>query len=207
MSLDHSLYKYLISTGALPLPGLGTLRVQEEPASYQVAEKQFLPPVFRFLLDPEEGQSPRPLFDWIAVSLSVGENEAIESLNAFANHIKYELGQTKRSVWEGVGTFKKDLAGGLSFQSEEIKPYGLDPLVAEKVIHTNATHTMLVGDRERTSEEMTAWLEGEETRRDWPMIIAWVLLGISLLIAGYQFTKGKGSKAPFGNEQPLRLDS
>lgn len=197
----------MVTTGALPLPGLGTLRVQEVPAGYEVAEKQFLPPAYRFSLEAEETDSPRPLFDWISHSLSIGENEAIEFLNDFANQIKNDLSQTKRSIWNGVGTFKKDLAGAISFQSELINPFGLGPLSAEKVIHSNASHTMLVGDQERTSEEMTAWLEGEETKRDWPMIIAWILLGISLLLAGYQFAKGNGSKPPFGNDQPLRLDS
>lgn len=207
MYLDSTLYKYLITTGSLPLPGLGTLRVNQESATYDIAEKQFMPPTYHFSLEPEEMQSPAQVFEWISSTLAVSHEEAIESFNRFANHFKLELGETRKSIWEGVGAFKRDLAGAISFQSELINPFGLGPLSAEKVIHSNASHTMLVGDQERTSEEMTAWLEGEETKRDWPMIIAWILLGISLLLAGYQFAKGNGSKPPFGNEQPLRLDS
>lgn len=203
MNLDSTLYKYLVTTGSLPLPGLGTLRVNQQSATYDIAGKQFLPPTYHFSLDPEEKQSPAQVFVWISSTLAIGDGEAIESFNGFANRFKQELGQTRKSIWEGVGAFKKDLAGVLSFQSEEITPLGLSPVSAEKVIHAHASHTMLVGDQEKTSEEMTAWLEEESTPRNWPMIIAWVLLGLSLLFLGYHFSKKGLNASAFGNEQTI----
>ncbi|MDX1955285.1 MAG: hypothetical protein SFU20_07090 [Chitinophagaceae bacterium] len=206
MNLDSTLYKYLITTGSLPLPGLGTLRVNQQSATYDIAGKQFLPPTYHFSLDPEEKQSPGQVFEWLSTSLGIGDGEAIESLNSFANRFKHELGQSRKSIWEGVGAFKKDLAGVLSFQSEEITPLGLAPVQAEKVIHAHASHTMLVGDQEKTSEEMTAWLEGESTPRNWPMILAWVLLGLSLLFLGYHFSKKGLNASAFGNEQTIEVN-
>ena len=203
MTLDHTLYQFLITTGALPLPGLGTLRLQKNSATYDVAEKAFLPPSFQFALTEEDVTSSRPLFEWISSNLQVEEGEAIHFVNGFANRIKQELQDSRKSVWEGVGQFKKDLAGVLQFESTVLQPAGMAPVKAERVVHAEASHTMLVGDQERTREEMTAWLEEETTPRDWTQWIAWILLGLSLLYLGFHFSKAASGPSSFGNQQSV----
>ncbi len=70
-----------------------------------------------------------------------------------------------RCPWEGVGVLKKDGTGNVLLESAPAPAFSLQPVPAMKVKRQDAIHTLLVGDRERTSGEMNEWLQEEPVSR------------------------------------------
>ena len=71
-------------------------------------------------------------------------------------------------------------------------------VVAERVIHPQAEHQILVGDKETTNTVMTEFLTEKPEVRDRWWIWAIVLGAIGLLILLIYFTGANGT-SPFGN--------
>jgi len=188
MGIQRKLYQYLVSQGVLALPGMGTLRLQRKPCQLDIADKSIQPPVYFFQWAEEEIHSPKPLFDWLSKTLGIDEDQAISELNDFANHLKEGLQQSRKSNWEEVGSFEKDYQGKIIFHSREWVPLGMMPVKAERVIHEKPSHTMLVGDSERSVEEMTAW-ESEEVKKDQGWLAALIILILAVLYLGYYFSQ------------------
>jgi hypothetical protein len=92
-------------------------------------------------------------------------------------------------LWEGVGMLKKDGTGNVLLESAPAPAFSLQPVPAMKVKHQDAIHTLLVGDRERTSGEMNVWLQEEPVSRkrlSW-WVVALGLLVIALAILAWHF--------------------
>jgi hypothetical protein len=74
------------------------------------------------------------------------------------------------------------------FESVDSHLFFLQPTPAIRVNRQDAQHTLLVGDRERTSGEMNVWLHEHPGRRrlSW-WLIALVLGGAGLLFLAWYF--------------------
>ncbi|HLZ87092.1 MAG TPA: hypothetical protein VKQ52_07630, partial [Puia sp.] len=91
--------------------------------------------------------------------------------------------------WDGVGILKKDGAGNVLFEPVASPLLFMQPTPAVRVNRQDAQHTLLVGDRERTSGEMNELLHDEEPgrrRMAW-WVIALIIAGIGLAVLGWYF--------------------
>ena len=92
-------------------------------------------------------------------------------------------------------------ASGLVFSSLFLNK--LRPVEAHRVMRENASHAVIIGDREIQSHEAAELLQ-EEHGKSLLMIIVWILIALALLFIGYLFyTKGfsplsSGSQDRFG---------
>jgi hypothetical protein len=91
--------------------------------------------------------------------------------------------------WEGVGVLRKNGSGDILLESAHAPIFSQQAIPAIRVNRQDAQHTLLVGDRERTSGEMTEWRREEGSRRTkfpW-WIIAVILAAIGLVFLGWYF--------------------
>jgi hypothetical protein len=88
-----------------------------------------------------------------------------------------------------VGILRKDGAGNVLFEPADSPFAFMQPTPAIRVLHQDAQHTLLVGDRERTSDEMSELLhEDSHGRRKMAWwIIALIIAGAGLAFLGWYF--------------------
>jgi hypothetical protein len=192
----EALYRYVIKYGKVDLPGLGAVALQRQAAASEFVNHSFSPPQYRFHFERSEDVPPEKLFSWIASLFHITEQEAVIRFNEFLYDVNRQLKEGKQIQWPGVGSLQKEFSGEIHFVSELKTTAGLDDVRARKVTRQNAEHTMLVGEREKTSSQMKELLlGGEKDGRDywwvWPLAAAIALL----IFLGWYFSENGSSGA------------
>ena len=105
----------------------------------------------------------------------------------------------------GLGVFTKDEQKVLHFSSlyETVKG---NPVPAEKIIRKNTSHSILVGEQEKTSEEMTELLTGAKRK---PLNLWWMIalaLFLSAIIGILLFANYSPQWSKQGNNKKLNLN-
>lgn len=182
------LYQYLIRHRKMPLAGIGTLQLERKAAQLNFAEKQAEPPSYSVQLLSADETPELDFYSWLGGVLQVSDREAIIRYNDFSFALKKELREGSTIDWKGVGRFSQGLAGDIRFVADAANsPEAIVP--AEKVIRDKSSHTVRVGEDERSSEEMEKLLSGETATRDywWAWALVAGLLAVSF--AGWHFSE------------------
>src|SRR5262249_14153184 len=148
---------------SISIPGLGSIYLENQPASLDNNTKNLLPPLFYFRFDKYFDSPDKEFFTYLASQLDILDYEAIKRYTEFSFNIRDEISRNGQVEWEGVGNLKRDPEGNIHFDSSIGNPLFLLPVPARKVVHPDARHMLLVGDTERTNFEMNEWLQHEET--------------------------------------------
>jgi hypothetical protein len=184
---------YLFQHRSISIPGLGTIYLETFPAHAEVADRTILPPIYRFRFDKYFDAPEKEFFSYLAAQGKMLDYEAIKWYNEFSFDLRNRIRSEEEVSWEGVGILKKDGSGNILLQSAPTPNFFVQAVPAIKVKHQDAVHTLLVGDRERTSGEMNDWLleEGHSRRRLSWWVIALILLVIGLaILAWHLYTHG-----------------
>jgi hypothetical protein len=219
------LYKFLVKNRTIDLPGIGTLVLRVHPAQSRFVEQSFLPPKYYVTFEQDRAVADadshdqatltqkrtapsRKLFSWIAVNYGVTEREAVIRFNDFAFELKKELDEGKTIAWSGVGTLQKGAGGQITITADKNGLPWLQQTVAKKVIRENAEHTMLVGETEKTSVQMSQILLNPRSIKDkrdywwvWPLA---VIIAIFIFLGWYFSEHGVSGNAT-GNGQKISL--
>ena len=186
---EQVLNAYLFQHRSISIPGLGTIYLETFPASVDVADRTMLPPVYRFRFDKYFDAPDKEFFSYLAAQSNMLDFEAIKWYNEFSFDLRNRIRNESEVSWEGVGILKKDGSGSILFESAPAPSFFQQPTPAMRVNRQDAQHTLLVGDRERTSGEMNEWLHDEVLhRRKFPWwIIALILAVLGLSVLGWHF--------------------
>ena len=186
---EQVLNAYLFQHRSISIPGLGTIYLETFPASVDVADRTMLPPVYRFRFDKYFDAPDKEFFSYLSAHGNMLDFEAIKWYNEFSFNLRNRIRSEEEVPWEGVGILKKDGSGNVLFESAPAPAFFQQATPAIRVNRQDAQHTLLVGDRERTSGEMNVWLHEEEThRRKFPWwIIALILAVLGLAVLGWSF--------------------
>jgi hypothetical protein len=179
---------YLFQHRSISIPGLGTIYLETLAANVDVADRTMQPPAFRFRFDKYFDQPDKEFFAYLAAQSNTLDYEAIKWYNEFSFDLRNRIRSEDQVSWDGVGILKKDGSGNVLFESSEAPVLFLRPTPAIRVNRQDAQHTLLVGDRERTSGEMNVLLQEANGRRglSW-WVIALILAGVGLAILGWYF--------------------
>ena len=143
----------------------------------------------RFTQDAPE----KEFFAYLAAQGRMLDFEAIKWYNEFSFDLRNRIRNEDEVSWEGIGVLKKDGSGNILLESATAPAFFLQPVPAMKVKHQDAVHTLLVGDRERTSGEMNEWLYEEAASRKrlswWVIALALLVIGLAIL-AWHFYTHG-----------------
>jgi hypothetical protein len=206
----EALYRFLIRYRKVDLPGIGAIALQMQSSRSEFVNHSFLPPSYFFSLEKGKETPSRKIFSWLAANFSVTEREAVVKFNDFVFDLRNKLDAGKEIAWDGVGVLRKEPAGDIKFTSFNNNLSFLEEVVAEKVIRENAQHTMLVGEYEKTSTQMTEILSGEIIAKDksshwwiWPLAAMIVIL----LFLGWYFSEHGISSSSTGNNHKISVQA
>ncbi|MFN4315084.1 MAG: hypothetical protein ACK4E0_12360 [Chitinophagaceae bacterium] len=200
------LREYLLINRQLALPGLGTLILDRRPASFDVANRQILPPTFQYEFREGAVQPARKFYQWLATDLGASERDVIVKFNDFAFDMRNRLLKGDVLDWTGVGRFKKALGGQIEFTPGNESWAEGEIVTAQKVLRETAEHAVRVGEDQRSSAEMRELLNPEKPVRDLGWVLAMSILIIALIVLGIYFSShGVGSSAT-ANQQKVQLE-
>ena len=177
-------YEYLIHHHKIVLPGLGTIVLQRRPAISDITEHTFSPPSYNYIWEQTDQHLPANFFMWLSHKLNATEDDAAIRVNDFVSDIKKEMNAGKEISWNGVGILRRGLESGIEFEPDEMDLVSEKKVFGEKVIHENDSHTLLVGDKEKTNVEMAEILHLPQSKQfNWVRVaIIAAILAIILMV-------------------------
>lgn len=199
--MQHIITAYLFQNKTCPLPGLGTLAITNRPAEYDFVNKSFLPPAAQAVFNTEETDAAM-LVDYIAAKQNCSVITAIEELGKYCNRLKHELSKNGSVLIPYTGTLLSTADNTIAFTQIELPVYLQQGVAAEKVVHPEAAHTMLVGDKETTTLKMAEYYTETESPKNYWWVWALVLLAIALA-AVFIYLNQSGISSFFGNSNSV----
>lgn len=196
-AMQNQIASYLFQNKTCPLPGLGTLSVLTSGAEADFTNKLFAAPKpFIHFVDIETDATG--LLNYLAATSGGSTYEVSEALDHFCDNLRNKMTKQPDVQLESVGSFFVDASGKINFKPEELPAAFTQPVFAERVIHPDAEHQILVGDKETTNTVMTELLASKVENKDrwWIWAITLGLIGIAAIV--FYFTAFNGT-APFGN--------
>jgi hypothetical protein len=193
---------YLLQNKSISIPGLGTIYVERTPAQTDFVNRQLLPPSYHFRFDKYFDAPGKEFFTFLAARNRVEDFEAIKLYNEWAMHLRNNISTDDFTQLQGVGSLKRDVSGDIIFEPSGPQQSFRLPVPAERIIRTNAKHTMIVGDREVTNVQMTDYLQEARGKgnRWWIYAIIIAAIAIAAILINYLST---GNISPFGNTQTI----
>jgi hypothetical protein len=202
--MQDSLYEFLLLNKKLSLPGIGTISLCQTPAQHDIPNKQFIAPSSFFTIDPGNDKPSKKLFDWLSSSLNITEWEAIKYVNDFSFDLKKKLAEYGEASWEKVGVIRRNDKGDLGLDPQNISLQSESAVTAEKVIRVKAEHTVLVGEKEKTSVEMEEYFAGSPAKKNYIWLIAVILTVLAVMFIGWYFSEKGFSTSSAGNQSVIK---
>jgi hypothetical protein len=199
----QQLYEFLILHGKLALPEIGVILLERNAASVDTANKTFNNPEWEFKFKDKKEPTDRDLYSWLSRVFDISTTDAIVKLTDFSFDFKNKLNSGETVNWEGIGHFKKGLGEEIKFTAVKNEFDYIKPIVAEKVIREKASHSVRVGDVERSSEEMEEMLNRARGRKVGPWIYALIAVVAALSFLVLHFVKNDMKFSSFQNQQKL----
>lgn len=194
---------YLIQSGECVLPGIGSFSLVSTPSSLDVANKEILPPVTEYRFSDIGGQPGETLIQYIAFKNGIDNQTALDELKDFCAQLKERINSGEKIPFNSIGILLKDSFGNIFFEPENHQYFKSVPAI--RVVHKEAKHAMIVGDKETDSSTMNEILNSESEVRNgnsfWKIAaIVLFLIGLGILI--YHFSTSS-SENPLGNNKKI----
>ena len=191
---------YLIQHKSISIPGLGTIYLERLPAMNDFTNRQIHPPSFRFRFDKYFDAPDKDFFTFLAAQKEIPEYEAIKQYNEFAYELRNSIRHDDHFNWPEVGVLSKEISGEIHFESATPASI-LAPVPANRVIRQHAAHTLLVGEQETTTQQMTEILsEGTYVERESWWTYALIIFAVALVILFFHFFRYGLKLESFGGQ-------
>lgn len=185
--MEKLLTNYLYQNKNCPLPGVGSLLLHPGHAEFLPGQKKMLAPIPYVEFSDSEVSSDG-LIDFIAAQKKIYTAEATSLLSNYCNRIK-NLQTNEEFSMHTLGSFYKDENEDLQFKSTALPASFFREVAAERVIHPDVAHSILVGDTQTNSAAMTELLNtGDEKKRSRWWIAAAVMGSIAVILLIIYFT-------------------
>jgi hypothetical protein len=195
--MQKQIASYLFQNKACPLPGLGTLSIISSGAGSDFTNKIFTAPKSAIHFEQAETNADG-LLNYLSATTGADKYEATEALSHFCDNLKKQMVNHPDVQLNSIGSFFVDASGTINFKEDELPAAFMQPLFAERVVHPDAEHQILVGDKETTNTVMTEFLAPKSAAKDYWWIWAIVLGVIGIAAIVIYFTAFNGTAA-FGN--------
>ena len=192
---------YLIQSGECILPGIGTFTQVITPAALDIVNKEMLPPKIDYHFTDKTGQPSEGLVQYISRKKEIDVPEALSNIKEGCSLVKEKILSGEKVILNSIGVLYRNNSGNIAFEPEKDLVL-LEPVPALRVVHKEAKHSMVVGDKETDSSEMNEYLNGEpeirQNDRFWKIAaLILFLIGAGILI--FHFYNNTTAN-PLGNE-------
>ena len=172
-SVENLITSYLFSNRVCPLPTVGMLQVEEQPAIVDTADKNIKAPVSTIRFYSRELPSD-DLLEFIAREKGISVEEASSVLSLYCTRL-HNLEAFAELPLPHAGKFYMN-TDHLVFNPVAIPAEFFPPVHAERVIHPEVSHSILVGDKETTNTVMSEFYNEETVTKKkkwwiWPIIL------------------------------------
>ncbi len=199
--MEKLLATYLYEYKNCPLPGIGSLVLNLGQAKLLPGEKRMLAPMPFIELSNKE-ISADTLVSFLSAENDTRVSEAETYLHRFCERLN-NLQANEELPLASAGSFYKDSSEVLYFKTVPLPTAYFPAVAAERVIHPDVTHNILVGDTETNSAAMTEMLNSASATsrsRWWIAAISLGLIGLIALVIYFTHHKHGGL---FGNIKPV----
>ena len=188
---------YLFLHKSCPLPGIGTLLIVDLPAVTDFTNKKISAPRPHISFRTEEIDL-EGLLAYVSINTTTDKGQTETTIMRFCEDLKNDLTQKKHASLPEIGEWNVDDSGQLNFKPAELLPDFLPTVHAERVIHPDAEHSILVGDKETTNTQMTEYYTEEPVKKDRWWIWA-IILGTIGVLTILIYINDSDSSSVFGN--------
>jgi hypothetical protein len=174
------LTRYLIQFQQVHVPTVGTLKLVQQPASLDVANKIIHPPQFTLRFS-EDGWLTKHQLWYFGTLLEANETGTREALQDAGLQMRKAI-ERAAFTWNGLGTFTY-IDHKIQFEPQLQEPV-LQPVAAERVLREGVQHSVLVGDQVVFSNGTSEVIEQDVKHRNWAMVAGWaaVVLAIFFIV-------------------------
>ena len=194
--------RFLSTHKRVSLKGIGSFSVEHLPARLDFPNRLLHAPetILHYTSDSEEDT----IFDeWLMRELRLPSDEIKIQRQNFTDEFKRILNSKNEVEFAGLGRFEKDGNQLIHFTSAFETIVGM-PVVAEKIIRKNTSHSIRVGEEEKTNVEMEELLLRKYRK---PLNLWWLIaiaLFVSALVAILLFATNHSQQwSKQGNEQKM----
>jgi hypothetical protein len=201
--MQQLLADYLFQNKQCAFPQIGTLHIKNTAASSIFGERKISAalPVIEF---NDEVHSTEHVEAYIALQKNITRDDAAQQLKKMVEDIlALPLGQ--RLEIPSVGKFYKDENDKIGFIAVEAPAHFLPQVVAERVVHPNDSHTMLVGETETNTAAMVEYFSEEEpTMKSKWWIFAIASFTVAAAVVGF-YASSKTADSFFGAANKIEV--
>ena len=197
---------YLIQNKECHLPFLGNFRIKKVPSLLDLPNKKLVPSSDEIVFSENENYLSPGLTNYVSHLYKVPRHEAEEKINNWCLDAKVKLDSGEKLDLNSVGSLQKNVVGNIFFQMQQRINF-FEPVTAERVIHKDAGHTVLVGDKETTSVVMNEFYRDDvvsKVKSSWK-IWAIILFVVSLLLLIFYFSNHPFSEKGIANPSEFRV--
>jgi hypothetical protein len=187
------LTKYLVQYKRVSIPHIGTFEIVQHSPELYIADKLITAPVFTTkYINNDQVTDHQFLF------IENSEQMAREELSSFGENLSKTI-QKQPFRWNGFGTLRYD-SSRFVFDPQSIEINSLSDISAAKVTRKNALHSMLVGDRKMTGDNVTEVFNKPQVKKqkELYMILGWIIFFLALMATAVILFLGRFEVAASG---------
>ena len=207
------LSQYFFQVKKLYIPAVGTFLLEPYSAVNDFTSQTVQAPGWTTVFTPvkegavaENSQQNEGLFDWLADKLNVSKEDAIIKYDEFSDKVKSDLDNGLQINWDGVGVLER-VNNRLVFSPELATANVFTGVSAKKIVRENASHNVLVGERETTTGEMRTELTEQKPVGTRSNKIGWILLLVALILLVWFFLSNGCNLKNTGNQQKVEVQT
>lgn len=180
--MQQLVVKYLAQKGTVTIQNMGTFSLEHLTPTLQPIHKTITAPQQHIHYSSSASDTCSGFIAYVSQQLHISIADAVDYINNHVSHIKACCVKNGYDAWFALGTFKQKGNGELAFTAIENLSY-LQPTQAVKVVRTSDTHTITVGENQKTNAEMKAFFVPNTTKSN----NTWLLISLiaALISIGY----------------------
>lgn len=202
--MQNLITSYIIQARECMLADVGRFKINDISAESDIINKQIAPPLLDISFASREEKISDGLIKYVADKKMISSTQALTDIKAWCKDTKNKLINGEDISLFPLGVLKKGPSGNV-FIPDSSPVIFFGPVSAERVIHQNSVHAMLVGDKQTTSSIMNDYLQVEKIIKKnnaWK-ILAILLFVIALFFLIIHFYENPFSLSTIGNQNKI----
>lgn len=182
------LHQYFAANKKLSLPGIGSFDTTTTAAELDFVNRSLKAPVLNIAFHSDEKLADECFVEFLSVQTGNSGENCAAAFHDFTNAIQHKLKAGETENLPGIGSIRLEKKNYIFTPDNSIQQY-FPTVTADKIIRPNASHTVKVGEDEKTSEQMHELLNTTVKKEQW-WIAAVILATVGVVaIAAYYFMK------------------
>ena len=182
-TMQQLITSYIIQERECMLRDVGRFKISFVASQSDIVNKQIAPRAVEINFAPREEKISDGLIKYVADKKMITLTQASDDIKTWCRNAKNKLINGEDVPLLPLGVLKKSTSGNV-FIADTSPAIFFRPVKAERVIHLNSEHAVLVGDKETTSSRMSDYLQVENVIKK---NNAWKILAILLFIIALFF--------------------